>query len=219
MPGAAAFDARPRDGLLSALAEAPDYAAAAAFLLAELASSTGSRRCALLRFDPVAEELTLVALHGFPPSPDERIEPLYHTLADSALGFAPRESDGGREGVALWERAHPLIVSALALTPVVGTTPLASPPTLGGFASWTALPMPQPHYRGAPALWSDAHAREVLAPSGARLVPLAERRFSSAPGGVVAFEGVLDDAVLQEAASLVMLAGPVLGRLAALETA
>jgi PAS domain S-box-containing protein len=221
---ATTFDGRPRDGLLSALAEAPDYAAAAAFLLTELASfAGGARRAALLRFDPVAETLALVALHGFTPAADELPDPLYHTMADSALGFAPSAPRTAerpeREEVALWERAHPLVVSALALSPVVGNAPLASPPSLAAFASWTALPMPQPHYRGAPALWSDAHAQEVLGPTGARIVPLAERRFSSAPGGVVAFEGVLDDAVLQEVASLVMLAGPVLGRLAALETA
>jgi PAS domain S-box-containing protein len=213
-----AFGDRPRDGLLSALAEAPDYAAAASFLLAELASFTQTRRGALLRFDPVAEELVLVALHGFASAEEAAAsDAMLHVLDNGSLGLAPQVPEPERVG--LWERAHPLIVSTLTLSPVVGPAPLPGPPSLTAFATWTALPMPQPHYRGAPALWSDAHAAEALAPIGARVVPLAERRFSSAPGGVVALEGLLDDAVIQEVASLVMLAGPVLGRLAALETA
>ena len=64
-----------------------------------------------------------------------------------------------------------------------------SPP----FETWTALPMPRPHYRGAPAIWPDSYATQVLAPLGARLVPLEDRRFSSAPGGVVIVDTVVPE--------------------------
>ena len=74
--------------------------------------------------------------------------------------------------------------------------------------------MPRPHYRGAPAIWTDAYASEVVAPLGARLVALEQRRFSAAPGGVLIVDVVLPDAVIQEIASVVMFAGPVLFRVA-----
>jgi PAS domain S-box-containing protein len=75
--------------------------------------------------------------------------------------------------------------------------------------------MPRPHYRGAPAIWSDSYAEQVLAPVNARLVPLENRRFSSAPGGVVILDTLLPEPLLQDIASLVMFAGPVLFRVAA----
>jgi PAS domain-containing protein len=51
------------------------------------------------------------------------------------------------------------------------------------------------------------------------LIPLVERRFSSAPGGVIVLEGAFDIGLLQEAANIVMLAGPILVRLGALDSA
>ena len=51
--------------------------------------------------------------------------------------------------------------------------------------------MPQPHYRGAPALIPDARAEALLASSGARLIPLTERGFNTAPGGVLVLARVL----------------------------
>ncbi len=83
------------------------------------------------------------------------------------------------------------------------------------FDDWTALPMRRPHFRGAPAIWPDAYAAQVLSPLGARLVPLRNRSFSSAPGGVVVIDKMLADDALQDVASLVMFAGPVLYRIAA----
>ena len=52
-------------GLLSALAEAPDYPGAASFLLTQLVDLTGSARACLLRLDSAQENLTLVAASGF----------------------------------------------------------------------------------------------------------------------------------------------------------
>ena len=142
--------------LLSALAEAPDLAAAATFLLTDILATTGARRACLLRFDTVEEHLLLTAHAGFGD-------------------FPPTE-------LAIGERSHAWMVSTLALSPVVSQGPVRS----GGriqFEHWTALPMPRPHYRGAPAIWPDSYAVQVLSPTGARLVPLENRRFSSAPGG------------------------------------
>ncbi|MGE5101034.1 MAG: PAS domain-containing sensor histidine kinase [Deltaproteobacteria bacterium] len=174
--------------LLSALAEAPDLAAAATFLLTDLLAAAGGHRACLMRFDTVEEHLVLTAHAGFGD-------------------FPPTE-------LAIGERSHPWMVSTLALSPIVSYGAARS----GGripFEHWTALPMPRPHYRGAPAIWTDSYAIQVLAASAARLVPLEHRGFSSAPGGVVVVDTVIDQRALQEIASVVMYAGPVLFRVAA----
>jgi PAS domain S-box-containing protein len=171
---------------LSALAEAPDLAAAATFLVADVLAETGGRRALLLRFDTGGEHLTLSGAAGFnDPIPDE---------------------------LTIGERSHPWMVATMALSPVVG----GAPPRVGPqFAQWTALPMPRPHYRGAPAIWPDSYATQVLASTGARLIPLRDRTFSSAPGGVVVVDTIVPDALLQEMASVMMYAGPVIFRVAA----
>jgi PAS domain S-box-containing protein len=178
--------------LLSSLAEAPDLAAASTFLLADLLARTGARRGLLLRFDANDEQLALVADAGFDVAPPVEFR--------------------------IGERSHPWMVAALTLSPVLHARP-ARPGTRIPLDAWTALPMPRPHYRGAPAIWPDSYAEQVLASTGARLVRLEDRRFSSAPGGVVIIDAVLDEELLQELASFVMFAGPVLFRVAAhLET-
>jgi PAS domain S-box-containing protein len=173
--------------LLSALAEAPDLAAAGTFLLTDLLASTSARRACLLRFDIGDEQLILVSHAGFSEPPAE---------------------------LTIGERGHPWMVATLTLTPVVGDAPVRSVARIP-FERWTALPMPRPHYRGAPAIWPDSYAEQILAPSDARLVPLENRRFSSAPGGVVIVDRHLSDDMLQELASVLMYAGPVLFRVAA----
>jgi hypothetical protein len=57
-----------RLALLSALAEAPDLAAAATFLLTDIMATTGARRAALLRFDMNDEQLVLTASAGMDDS-------------------------------------------------------------------------------------------------------------------------------------------------------
>ena len=178
---------RGRLALLSSLAEAPDLAAAATFLLTDVLASTGGRRALLLRFDTTDEHLLLAGALGFDdPSPTEII---------------------------IAERSHPWMVAALALSPVLGEAPPRG--TGAGFQKWTALPMPRPHYRGAPAIWPDTYAAQVVAPFGARLVPLEDRRISSAPGGVVVVDTVVPEPLLQSIAALMMFAGPVIFRIAA----
>ena len=176
------------DALLSSLAEAPDLAAAATFLLNDIMAATGARRALLLQFDREDEELVLVAQAG--------------------AGAA------GLTEYAIGERSHPWMIASLALTPVVKDGITASLRGLP-FESWTCLPMPRPHYRGAPEIWTDAYASQLLTSKSARLVPLVNRKFSNAPGGVVVIDTTIADSVVQELASIVMLAGPVLFRVAA----
>jgi PAS domain S-box-containing protein len=179
---------RGRLALLSALAEAPDLAAAATFLLGDLLAETGATRALLLRFDTIEEHLALEAHLGFEtPPPNEYM---------------------------IGERSHPWMVSTLALTPVASD----GPPRPGAripFGAWTAFPMPRPHYRGAPAIWSDAYAQDVLVSTGAHLVPLEDRSFSAAPGGVVVVDIAVPNPQLQTIATVMMFAGPVLFRVAA----
>jgi len=172
--------------LLSALAEAPDLDAAAGFLLSHVLGATGARRAYLLGFDTAEQQLVLISHTGVEDAPVE---------------------------LAIAERAHPWMVATLAQTPVVadGTS---KPAARTEFPEWTALPMPRPHYRGAPALWADSYAAEVLAPIGARLVPRDDRGFASAPGGVVIVDTALPPALIEEIGAIVMYAGPVIARVA-----
>ena len=175
--------------LLSALAEAPDLEAAAAFLLSHVLGATGAGRACLLRFDAGEQHLVLTAQAGF-------------TVLPTELSIA--------------ERAHPWMVATLALTPVVGEAKPGSRSMMQiPVEGWTALPMPRPHYRGAPAIWPDSYAAEVLAPHGARLVPLGNRALSAAPGGVIVVESMLAEETVRDIAPIVMFAGPVLFRVAA----
>jgi PAS domain S-box-containing protein len=181
-------DERGRLALLSALAEAPDLEAAANFLVSDFVAASHATRGLLFEFDAGEEQLELVA----------QVSPNETSLIELSIG----------------DRIHPWMVATLSLTPIVS----ANDATARGripFDTWTALPMARPHYRGAPAIWPEAYAAEVLGQAGVRLVPLQDRPFSGAPGGLVVLDAVLDDSMIQELASLAMFAGPVLFRVSA----
>ena len=179
---------------MSALAEAPDYGSAASFLLTEVSGMAGGLPAALLRYMPSQEALIFV------DQVNVKLE------------------DASQFPTTLEDQSHPLMVCALALTPVIREqTRVARAGRFGPVHEWTALPMPQPHYRGAPALMPDAKAESMLASSGARLIPLQDRGFNSAPGGVLLIAGVLDVALVRELADLSMMAGSILARIASLE--
>jgi len=108
-------------GLLSGLAEAPDFRAAASFLLAQLADLAGARRAAMFRLDSSHENAQLIA----------------------AIGL---EAEPGELAIPLSDLSSPLVISALALVRMQGTSALG-PRSLGGFERWIALPMSQPRYR------------------------------------------------------------------------
>src|SRR4051812_25847788 len=102
--------------LLSALAEAPDSAAASAFLVAQIAEISGADRVVMLRIDAAREALISVA------------------ASDDAL-TAPSAA------VSISDLGNPLTVSTLCLCPVSGDRPLGG--AFSGFRQWTALPMTQ----------------------------------------------------------------------------
>jgi PAS domain S-box-containing protein len=180
--------------VLSALAEAPDYGSAAAFLLGELSQLAGGVPAAILRYVPAQESLIFLDSVGLD------------------------RSEGHEFPEAIEDRDHPLVLSALALTPVVRESDrVARVGRVGPLHSWTGLPLPQPHYRGAPPLLRDADLTARLEISGARAVPLRERGFNTAPAGVVVLGAVMDDVRVEALAELTMLAGSILARLASLE--
>ena len=86
-------------GLLSALAEAPDFDSAASFFLTQLAEIAGTQRACLLRFDATRENLELVASVGFE-----------HPPASIMISAS--------------DLSNPLVVGALTMRPLRGTSPL-----------------------------------------------------------------------------------------------
>lgn len=177
--------------LLSALAEAPDSAAASAFLVAQLAELSGAQRVSMLRLDAAQESLVCVAAidNGRP-------------VSASAIPIS--------------DFSNPIVVSTLSLSPVVGESPLRAP--FAEFAQWTSLPMTQPRTRMAPPVMTRQHATELLAGMG--FAPIARgERVGTAPGGVIVVDKVLSPDLFEELADLVLLASPMIVRLASLEEA
>jgi PAS domain S-box-containing protein len=180
-------------GLLSALAEAPDFRAAASFLLAQLADLAGARHAAMLRLDSSHENAELIA----------------------AIGL---DVELGEIAIPLSDLSSPLVISALALVRMQGRSPLG-PRTLGIFDRWIALPMSQPRYRGAPGAMSPERAAELVSSRTIAVLPTPERRLGVAPAGVVLLENPDDPTVIDEAGEILALASPLMGRLSALEDA
>jgi PAS domain S-box-containing protein len=61
------------------------------------------------------------------------------------------------------------------------------------------------------------HAQEIVGEGEVTLLASIERRLASAPGGVIVIDGAIPDRVLRSVTSLVMLAGPIIARLATLQ--
>ena len=193
-PTGSAGDDRRIARLLSALAEAPDYASAASFLLSEVSALAGNVPVALLRFLPAQDALVLVD--------QSRVN-----AADVAQLPASIE-----------DRSHPLFVCTLALTPVIRQAHgMVRAGRFGPFHDWTALPLPQPHYRGAPALLNEVHAQAAASAAGAHLLLPRHPGFNTAPGGALVLAAVLDRATARDLADVVMMAGAILARIASLE--
>jgi PAS domain-containing protein len=176
-------------GLLSAIAEAPDIAAATSHLLTQLADLTASRRAMMLKLDAAQHSLVAVASVGFPPP----------TPAFS---------------ISLGDLSSPLVVSALSLVPVRGASDL-SPQQLGAMGAWLALPMSQPLQRGSLGVMKRERAAELVARTATMLASL-EHRVATAPAGVVVLSGDFDDATTAAAIELIVLASPIVARVAAL---
>src|ERR1041385_329678 len=140
--------------LLSALAEAPDSAAASSFLATQIAEMSGAERVIMLRLDAAQESLVAVASNDLPDAPAVSIP--------------------------VSDLSNPLVIAALALSPVSGRTPL--PPPFSDFTQWAAMPMQQLRTRNAPTMLTHQRAADLLASSGHTLGPRSERG-GPRPGG------------------------------------
>lgn len=147
---------------------------------------------------------------------------LRFTRADESLVFVShvgfRKEDAAQFPEAIEDREHPAMIAALALAPVVREqSRVTRMGRVGPIHEWTALPMSQPHYRGAPAVLSPDQARTQLSASGGRLILMPERTLNAAPGGVVLVSAALDEEAVRELADVTMMAGPILSRVASFE--
>src|SRR6476619_4213886 len=109
-------------GLLSALAEAPDFHSAASFFLTQLSELAGTPRACLFQFDAARENLELVASVGF----EGTLPPISISAGDLS---------------------NPLIIGALTIRPLRGNSP-APHKALARVVPWIALPLSQPRQRG-----------------------------------------------------------------------
>jgi len=109
-------------GLLSSIAEAPDFPAASSHLLAQLAEVTAARRTVMLKIDAAQHSLVVVASSGF-------------------------ESGAPAFSISLGDLSSPLVICALSLLPIRGESQLG-PRALEDMGPWVAVPMSQPLQRG-----------------------------------------------------------------------
>jgi PAS domain S-box-containing protein len=137
-------------------------------------------------------------------------------LSTASIGFE-REAMPSIS-LAVDDLSNPIVLSALSLHAVAcdGAAPLAGLP----FGEWVAIPFPQPQYRGAPRLLSDAdldHIRLDGCEIKRRSAIDRRRRLGHAPAGVALIEASIDDVILGEVMHAASMAGPVLSRMAAVE--
>ena len=163
-------------------------------MIAQFADIVGARRALALTLDSPPKSFITVANVGF-----DGDEPPILSLPTEDL-------------------SNPLTVSALSLHAV--SCDEATPAPGLPFSEWTAIPFPQPQFRGAPHLLTDAEVSSVqLTRCEVRRNLVAERRrkLGHAPGGVVLLEASVDDETISALLHAAALAGPVLSRMAAVE--
>src|SRR5688500_5882898 len=178
------------DELLATLAEAPDLASSAAFLLSRLGELAGSSRGFVRLLDPAAETFGVVAMVGF----DD--EPALPLLSANDL-------------------SHPVVVAALSLHPVSWSGDAPSDPRIP-FARWMALPLPRGDDRNGPPLLPFNRAADLIASAGLRIGDRPSRQadwFGHAPAGVVVLEGNPGPDAVSVLARTAMFAGPILARM------
>jgi PAS domain S-box-containing protein len=180
--------------LFSAISEAPDFVTAATFMIAQLADIVGARRGIAITLD----------------SPPQRF------LSTASVGFEGESAPS--ISLPTDDLSNPIVVSALSLHAVscTGGAPVEGLP----FGEWVAIPFPQPQYRGAPHLLTDAELDHVQLKGcevRRRNVVDRRRKLGHAPGGVALIEASVDDATLGAVMHAATLAGPVLSRMAAVE--
>ena len=180
--------------LLSAISEAPDFATAATYMIAQFADILGARRALAITLDSPPQRFIITAHVGF-----EGETPPAISLAVDDL-------------------SSPIVVAALSLHAVgcEGSSPLPGLP----LDEWIAIPFPQPQFRGAPHVLTDAEL-EIVMLKGCRILrqPATDRRrkLGHAPAGVALIEASVDDHTLVSLMHAATLAGPVLSRMSAVE--
>src|SRR6185369_2126215 len=112
------------DELLATLAEAPDLASSAAFLLSRLGELTGSSRGLVRLLDPSLEVLGIVAMVGL-------------------------DGDEIPGGLSVNDLSHPVVVATLSLHPVRCERGAAGDSRVP-FREWIALPLPRGDDRAGP---------------------------------------------------------------------
>jgi PAS domain S-box-containing protein len=180
-------------GLLSALAEAPDFAAASAFFLTQLAEMTGSARAAFFRLDSSQDALTLVSEIGLDAGPSSVSLPMS-------------------------DLSSPLVVSTLSLSPIRSDAAFPHR-SLAAFKSWIAIPLARPRTRGARDLLPTQRATELLGSAGVDVLPRYDTRLGLAPSAVALLELPAPDTALDDSLSFARLASPLLARMTALHDA
>ncbi len=163
-------------------------------MIAQFADILGARRALAITLDTPPERLIATASVGFDDVPVPAIS-------------LPTE-----------DLSNPIVVSALSLHAVScpGSSPVPDLP----FGEWTAIPFPQPQFRGAPHLLTDIELDQVqLDGCEVRARSVVDRRgkLGHAPGGVALIEASVDDETLGAIMNAASLAGPVLARMAAVE--
>src|SRR4051812_27496611 len=163
-------------------------------MIAQLADILGARRAIGITLDSPPRQFVVIASIGFE--------------ASEAPTIALNADD----------LSNPLVVSALSLHAVscVGPVPMAGIP----FGEWTAIPFPQPQFRGAPRLLTETEL-DLIRFEGCeirrRTIADRRRKLGHAPGGVVLIEASIDDPTLVDLMQAATLAGPVLARMSAVE--
>jgi PAS domain S-box-containing protein len=185
-----AGEATDLDELLATLAEAPDLASSAAFLLSRLGELTGSGRGLVRLLDPTLEVLGIVAMVGL-------------------------EGDDVPVGLSVNDLSHPVVVSTLSLHPVRCERGVVGDARIP-FREWIALPLPRGDDRAGPPTIPVSRAADLLAPAGLRPGKRPVRRqewFGHAPAGVVVLEGDPGAEAVAALARIAMFAGPILSRM------
>src|SRR5688572_12330935 len=114
------------DELLATLAEAPDLASSAAFLLSRLGELSGSSRGFVRLLDPAADTFNVVAMVGF-------------------------EDDYSLPPLSVNDLSHPVVIAALSLHPIWSEGEAVADQRIP-FGRWIALPLPRGDDRSGPPI-------------------------------------------------------------------
>jgi hypothetical protein len=169
------------DELLATLAEAPDLASSAAFLLSRLGELSGSSRGFVYLLDPAFEMFCVAAMVGF----------------DDGDNVLPSSVN---------DLSHPVVVSALSLHPIWSGAESAPDRRLP-FARWVALPLPRGDDRAGPSVLLANRAADLIAPFGMHMGMRPRRMqewFGHAPAGVVVLEGTPNASVVESLTRVAM---------------